>query len=51
MTLEDLMRNVTLLGTRLVVGGYLAVHGAQKLFGTFWGPAWRRPGPASTASG
>ena len=35
------MRNVALLGTRLVVGSYLAVHGAQKLFGTFGGP---RPG-------
>ena len=32
------MRNVTLLGTRLVVGSYLAVHGAQKLFGAFGGP-------------
>ena len=27
------MRDVALLGTRLVVGSYLAVHGAQKLFG------------------
>ena len=32
------MRNAILLGTRLVLGGYLAVHGAQKLFGTFNGP-------------
>jgi len=32
------MRDVTLLGTRLVVGSYLAVHGAQKLFGAFGGP-------------
>ena len=31
------MRNVALLGTRLVLGGYLAVHGAQKLFGAFGG--------------
>jgi putative oxidoreductase len=44
MTLEDLMRNVTLLGTRLVVGGYLAVHGAQKLFGTFGGPGLEKAG-------
>jgi len=35
--LEDLMRNVALLTTRLVIGGYLAVHGAQKLFGAFGG--------------
>ena len=27
------MRNLMLLGTRLVLGSYLAVHGAQKLFG------------------
>jgi putative oxidoreductase len=32
------MRNVALLGTRLVLGGYLAAHGAQKLFGSFDGP-------------
>ena len=38
------MRNVTLLGTRLVVGGYLAVHGAQKLFGTFGGPGLEKAG-------
>ena len=31
------MRNVTLLGARLVLGGYLAVHGAQKLFGVLGG--------------
>jgi phospholipase C len=27
------MRDAALLGTRLVLGSYLAVHGAQKLFG------------------
>jgi putative oxidoreductase len=32
------MRDAVLLGTRLVLGGYLAVHGAQKLFGAFDGP-------------
>jgi putative oxidoreductase len=32
------MRNVGLLATRAVLGGYLAVHGAQKLFGSFGGP-------------
>jgi putative oxidoreductase len=31
------MRDVALLGARLVLGGYLAVHGAQKLFGAFGG--------------
>jgi putative oxidoreductase len=31
------MRNAMLLGTRLVLGGYLAVHGAQKLFGVLGG--------------
>jgi uncharacterized membrane protein YphA (DoxX/SURF4 family) len=30
---ENDMRDVMLLGTRLVLGSYLAVHGAQKLFG------------------
>ena len=32
------MRDVMLLGTRLVLGSYLAVHGAQKLFGALGGP-------------
>jgi putative oxidoreductase len=32
------MRDVMLLGTRLVLGSYLSVHGAQKLFGAFGGP-------------
>jgi putative oxidoreductase len=31
-------RDAALLGTRLVLGGYLAAHGAQKLFGWFDGP-------------
>lgn len=31
------MRDTALLGARLVLGGYLAVHGAQKLFGIFGG--------------
>jgi putative oxidoreductase len=38
------MRNVMLLGTRLVLGSYLAVHGAQKLFGAFGGPGLERAG-------
>jgi putative oxidoreductase len=32
------MRHVGLLATRIVLGGYLAIHGAQKLFGCFDGP-------------
>lgn len=32
------MRSLALLGSRMVLGGYLAVHGAQKLFGAFEGP-------------
>ena len=38
------MRNVALLGTRLVLGSYLAVHGAQKLFGTFGGSGLDKTG-------
>jgi putative oxidoreductase len=38
------MRDVILLGTRLVLGGYLAVHGAQKLFGAFGGPGLDKAG-------
>ena len=38
------MRNAALLGTRLVVGGYLAVHGAQKLFGAFGGAGLEKAG-------
>lgn len=29
------IRDIALLASRAVLGGYLAVHGAQKLFGTF----------------
>jgi putative oxidoreductase len=32
------MRSTLLFGARVIVGGYLAVHGAQKLFGAFGGP-------------
>jgi putative oxidoreductase len=38
------MRDVILLGTRLVLGAYLSVHGAQKLFGAFGGPGLERTG-------
>jgi putative oxidoreductase len=42
--MEDDMRNMALLGTRLVLGGYLAVHGAQKLFGVLGGPGLDKAG-------
>jgi putative oxidoreductase len=41
---ENDMRDVLLLGTRLVLGSYLAVHGAQKLFGAFGGPGLDQAG-------
>jgi uncharacterized membrane protein YphA (DoxX/SURF4 family) len=31
------IRDIALLTGRSVLGGYLAAHGAQKLFGTFGG--------------
>ena len=40
------MRNVTLLSARLVLGGYLSVHGAQKLFGVFGGHGLETTGQA-----
>ena len=46
------MRDVILLGSRLVLGAYLAVHGAQKLFGAFGGPGLGQgQAPGSTGSG
>ena len=38
------MRDVMLLGSRLVLGAYLAVHGVQKLFGAFGGPGLDKAG-------
>jgi putative oxidoreductase len=38
------MRDSALLGLRLTLGGYLAVHGAQKLFGSFDGPGLDKTG-------
>ena len=38
------MRNAALLASRLVIGSYLAVHGAQKLFGAFGGGGLDRTG-------
>jgi len=40
------MRDSALLGLRLTLGGYLAVHGAQKLFGSFGGPGLEKTGAA-----
>ncbi len=37
-TRTSLLADTALLGLRGVVGGYLAAHGAQKLFGSFDGP-------------
>ncbi len=39
-----MIRNVAILGSRLVLGSYLAVHGAQKLFGAFEGPGLEAAG-------
>ncbi len=44
------MRDVTLLGAGLVLGGYLAVHGAQKLFGAFGGPGLDGLAPSAKGS-
>jgi hypothetical protein len=44
------MRDVILLGTRLVLGGYLAVNGARR---SCWGPsaAWAGQGKAEARTG
>src|ERR1700683_1546054 len=38
------MRDSALLGLRLTLGGCLAAHGAQKLFGSFGGPGLDKAG-------
>ena len=38
------MRNVALLGSRVVIGGYLALHGLQILFGVFGGDGLDKAG-------
>jgi len=38
------MRDLALLGLRLTLGGYLAAHGAQKLFGALDGPGLDKAG-------
>ena len=41
---EDIARDVALLVARLAVGGSMAAHGAQKLFGAFGGPGIEKAG-------
>lgn len=45
------MRNVALLASRTVLGSYLAVHGAQKMFGAFGGPGLDKAGAGFHAMG
>jgi putative oxidoreductase len=45
------MRNAALLGARLILGSYLAVHGAQKLFGAFGGRGLHGTGAGFEAIG
>jgi putative oxidoreductase len=45
------MRDALLLGSRLVLGAYLCVHGAQKLFGAFGGPGLDKAGAGFHAIG
>jgi putative oxidoreductase len=45
------MRNTTLLAARTVLGGYLAVHGAQKLFGVLEGPGLEKIGAGFDSMG
>jgi putative oxidoreductase len=41
---EEIMRNVALLGARLLLGGYMGIHASQKLLGKFHGPGLDRAG-------
>jgi putative oxidoreductase len=45
------MRNIGLLATRAVFGTYLAIHGAQKLFGSFGGSGLDTTGAAFESMG
>jgi putative oxidoreductase len=45
------MRNVTLLVGRIVLGAYMFVHGAQKLFGWFGGPGLSTAGKGFAGMG
>ena len=45
------MRNIALFVSRTVLGSYIAVHGAQKLFGSFDGPGLEATGKGFEAMG
>jgi putative oxidoreductase len=45
------MRSTTLLAARTVLGGYLAAHGAQKLFGVLEGPGLDKAGAGFQSMG
>jgi hypothetical protein len=42
------IRDMTLLASQAVLGGYLTAHGAQKLFGAIGGHGIERRRPGST---
>lgn len=45
------MRNVALLATRVVLGGYLIAHGSQKMFGALDGPGLDKAGAGFESMG
>lgn len=45
------MRDAALLGARLLLGGYMAIHASQKLFGKFHGPGLEKIGAAFEQKG
>lgn len=45
------MRDVALLGARLLLGGYMLIHASQKLFGKFHGPGLDGAGAAFEKNG
>jgi putative oxidoreductase len=49
--MEDIMRDAALLGARLLLGGYMGIHAAQKLFGKFHGPGLEGAGALFEESG
>jgi putative oxidoreductase len=48
---EEIMRDVALLGARLLLGGYMGIHASQKLLGKFHGPGLDGAGAAFEKSG
>jgi putative oxidoreductase len=44
MDIDKTLRDLSLLTARLVLGGTMAAHGAQKLFGAFGGPGPEKAG-------